>query len=202
MVSSKQLRYTTQMDPWTTGRKDFLVNMCYRRDPLDRIEIVLPAEGTFSFDSIEVVCQPMSDFAAQAQALRKNVLRDLDIHEMGESLATEWITGRIDMNEPGILCLQIPRAPGWKAYVDGRREELLRADTMFSALLLDTGSHVIELRYQTPGLRLGAVVSAVTMILVLLFGFIYTLVSLILGRRERRAAVIPEGEYRQEEKNG
>lgn len=196
MVSSKQIRYTTSMDPWTTGRKDFLVNMRYRREPLDRFEITLPAEGTFSFASIEVVCQPMTDFAAQAQELRKDVLRDLDIHEMGESFATEKITGRIDLKEPKILCLQIPCTPGWTAYVDGIRADLIKADTMFSALLLGAGSHEIELRYQTPGLRLGAAVSAVTLLLVLLFGVIYTLVSLILGRRARKAAKIPEGEFR------
>lgn len=196
MVSSKQIRYTTSMDPWTTGRKDFLVNMRYRREPLDRFEITLPAEGTFSFASIEVVCQPMTDFAAQAQELRKDVLRDLDIHEMGESFATEKITGRIDLQEPKILCLQIPCTPGWTAYVDGNRADLIKADTMFSALLLGAGSHEIELRYQTPGLRLGAAVSAVTLLLVLLFGVIYTLVSLILGRRARKAAKIPEGEFR------
>lgn len=194
-VAAKQIGFTTPRDPWTTGRKDFVVNMRYREEALDRIELALPAEGTFSVDAIEVVCQPMTEYPAQAQALRESGLTDLEIHEMGESFATEKITGHIELTAPKILCLQIPRTAGWTAYVDGIQAELLQADTMFSALLVPAGSHDIELRYQTPGLRLGVVISAGTLLLILLFGIIYTVIFTILGHRERRRAAVPAGTY-------
>jgi len=199
MAADKQFGFTTPMDPWTTGQKDFLVNLRWHEQAMDRIEITFPAEGTFSFDSIGVVCQPMTSYQAQVQALRAETLEDLDIHEMGESSATDRITGRIDLAAPKILCLQIPRTPGWSAYVDGTRAELLRADTMFSAILLPAGSHEIELRYQTPGLLLGAAVSAGTLVLILLFGLIYAVVSLVLHLLDRRRDSIPEGDFREAE---
>ena len=196
-AASKQIGYTTPDDPWTTGRKDFYVNMIYRAEALDHIDLVLPAQGTYTFDSIEVVCQPMEAYAEQAEALRTSPLTDLDIHEMGSSLATDRISGHIELASPQILCLQIPRTAGWTAYVDGKRAELLQADTMFSALLLSEGSHDIELTYQTPGLRLGAVVSLGTVVLFILFLLLYGIISAILRGRGKRREEIPVGTYEQ-----
>ena len=141
----------------------------------------------------------MKDFAAQAGAFRKTTLANLDLHEMGNSCATDRITGQINLDSPKILCLQMPLTPGWTAYVDGTRAELLQADTMFSALLLPKGKHDLELRYQTPGLRLGAAVSLATLVVILLFGLIYTIVSLILRLGEKREEAIPEGSYEKAE---
>ena len=194
-VVSKQIGFTTPMDPWTTGRKDFLVNMRYSIGALDRIDLSLPSEGTFTVDSIEVVCQPMTAFQAQTEAFRAHSMTDLDIHEMGRSGATERITGHIEMDAPGILCLQIPRSAGWTAYVDGEKTRILQADTMFSALLLPSGSHNIELRWQTPGLRLGAVISAGVFFLLVLFLLLYTILSAIFHAAERRKERIPKGYY-------
>jgi hypothetical protein len=81
--------------------------------------------------------------------------------------------------------------------VDGKRAELLQADTMFSALLLSEGSHDIELTYQTPGLRLGAVVSLGTVVLFILFLLLYGIISAILRGRGKRREEIPVGTYEQ-----
>ncbi|MEE1163103.1 MAG: hypothetical protein UHU21_05355, partial [Lachnospiraceae bacterium] len=70
-----------------------------------------------------------------------------------------------------------------------------RADTMFSAVLLPAGSHDIELRYQTPGLRLGAALSLGTLLVFILFCLIYTIVSAVLRGREKRLEAIPAGTY-------
>lgn len=137
----------------------------------------------------------MQDYPAQAETLRAQALTGLDIHEAGNSGATGRITGRISVDAPRILCLQIPRTAGWTAYVDGVKTEILKADTMFSALPLTAGTHEIELRYQTPGLRLGAVVSLGTLLLMLAFSIVYAIVSAVLRAGEKRAAAIPVGEY-------
>ena len=114
---------------------------------------------------------------------------------MGDSFATDRITGRIDTAASQILCLQIPFTAGWTAYLDGNRVELLQADTMFSAILVPAGSHDIELRYQTPGLRFGIFISLGTIVLLILFLVIYSIVSAILRGREKRLASIPVGAY-------
>lgn len=49
--------------------------------------------------------------------------------------------------------------PGWTATVDGASAPLQRADVVFRAVPIPGGDHVVEMRYQTPGLRAGAMVS-------------------------------------------
>ena len=49
--------------------------------------------------------------------------------------------------------------PGWTATVDGASASLQRADVVFRAVPIPGGDHVVEMRYQTPGLRAGAMVS-------------------------------------------
>ncbi|MBQ2640955.1 MAG: YfhO family protein, partial [Lachnospiraceae bacterium] len=193
--ASKQIGYMTERDPRATGRTDFVVNMRYRAEALDRIRLSLPAAGTYTFDAIEVICQPMDAYPAMAEALGAQAMTDLDIHEMGESCATDRITGRVTVDAPRILCLQIPKTEGWTAYVDGQRTALMQADTMFSALPLTAGTHEIELRYQTPGLHMGAFISAGTLLLLILFTIVYAIVSAILRAVDRRREDLPEGSY-------
>ena len=61
--------------------------------------------------------------------------------------------------------MQIPRCQGLRAYVDGEQVPLLQADTMFSAVAVEAGTHEIELRYRTPGLAAGAAISAAALLL-------------------------------------
>jgi hypothetical protein len=49
--------------------------------------------------------------------------------------------------------------PGWTAAVDGAPAPLERADVVFRAVPISEGDHVVEMRYQTPGLRAGMMVS-------------------------------------------
>ena len=70
------------------------------------------------------------------------------------------ITGTVDLKEAKMLCLSIPYSSGWTATVDGKKAELLQANTAFSALALEPGKHTVELHYHTPYLRTGTCLSA------------------------------------------
>ena len=85
-----------------------------------------------------------------------------------DTYSTDRITGRINAGEKEILLLQMPFSKGWRAFVDGNRTPLYQADTMFTALILDKGEHDILLKYSTPGLKTGVVLSLVGIILFLL----------------------------------
>jgi hypothetical protein len=49
---------------------------------------------------------------------------------------------------------------GWTATIDHTPAPLERADVIFRAVPIPEGDHLVEMRYRTPGLRIGAVVSA------------------------------------------
>ena len=185
-VSLKKVEYTLEDNPWKTGRSDFLSCCGYAEDPVDRIDLSFSRAGTYTFSKLQVIGQPMEEYPAQAEALRECVLEDLDLHELTGSGASSRITGKItvpeaDSPEEGqaarILCLQIPRLRGLKAFVDGEERQLLQADSMFSALILEPGTHEIELRYRTPGLGAGAAVTAAAVL--------FFLAEWIMERRSR-----------------
>ena len=163
-VSTKKVAYTLPDNPWKTGRTDFLSSCGYSDQPLSKIRLKFSRPGFYSFRSLQVVCQPMEAYPAQAEALREYVMEETDLHELPGSGATDRITGKVTLPERRLLCLQIPRCRGMRAFVDGQETELLQADTMFSALLLEAGTHEIELRYRTPGLSAGAAVSVIAFV--------------------------------------
>ena len=163
-VSTKKVAYTLPDNPWKTGRTDFLSSCGYSDQPLSKIRLKFSRPGIYSFRSLQVVCQPMEAYPAQAEALREYVMEETDLHELPGSGATDRITGKVTLPESRLLCLQIPCCRGMRAFVDGQETELLQADTMFSALLLEAGTHEIELRYRTPGLSAGAAVSVIAFV--------------------------------------
>lgn len=63
-------------------------------------------------------------------------------------------------NAPGLLMLSAAYDPGWNAYIDGEKTEVVVADHMFQAVALPAGDHVVELRYEPPMLYLGLIISA------------------------------------------
>ncbi len=158
-ISYKSLEYRTPRYIWYSGRHDFAVNMCYDELPKTSVTITFPEAGIYSFDSLEVICQPMENYSGQVEALRQETLTNVDLHNDNEVFGTNEVTGTISLSEPKILCLTVPYSKGWTAYVDGEEQELLPANTMFMALTLDEGEHEIRLVYHTPGLTAGIAVS-------------------------------------------
>ena len=66
--------------------------------------------------------------------------------------------------------------------VDGKETELIKTDVMYMGAVLEPGTHYIELRYQTPHLKEGAIVS----LSAILMGGLYSFVSHKLHRRRKK----------------
>jgi uncharacterized membrane protein YfhO len=62
--------------------------------------------------------------------------------------------------------------PGWQVYIDGAAQGApARADYLFQAVPVPAGSHHVEVRFEPPAWRLGWVLAAGTL-LVLMVGFL------------------------------
>jgi hypothetical protein len=87
---------------------------------------------------------------------------------IGPPLLEEGNSRTIDLvvSQPGYLVLAYTYYPGWRAEVDGRPTELLRANYMFMALPLEPGEHRVTLRYRPVSLILGAFISGLSLLLV------------------------------------
>ena len=92
------------------------------------------------------------------------------------------VTGRVSCDGEGYVFVPIPCEDGWTAYVDGVETPIEKADYAFMAIRVDGGEHEITLRYSTPYLKAGAVVSLVGIII---FGGLWLLIYL----KEKRGNV-------------
>jgi hypothetical protein len=67
-----------------------------------------------------------------------------------------------DSTAPGILVLSEVYYPGWRAWVDDREAQVLRADFLFRALPVEAGSHRVRLLYDPLSFKIGEGIFGVT----------------------------------------
>jgi len=96
-----------------------------------------------------------------------------------EAFANRRLEAHCDAERPGLAVFNEQFDPGWSAVVDGQPAPILRANLNMRALLLAPGAHHIVMRYRPPGLRIGALVSLVSLL---------GLLALAIGRRRDKGA--------------
>jgi uncharacterized membrane protein YfhO len=77
-----------------------------------------------------------------------------------------------DITTDGTAFLVLKQAwyPGWRATVDGRRVPIYRADLAMQAVAVPPGRHMVVVDYRPASVLLGAGVSALGLIVLLLVG--------------------------------
>ena len=83
----------------------------------------------------------------------------------------------VTANKQALLFVNQTYYPGWTAFVDGNAEEVLRADHLFQAVRVPAGTHEVRLRYASPPLKQGIILSIIGVIL-----FIGAIVRLCIRR--------------------
>jgi hypothetical protein len=85
-----------------------------------------------------------------------------------ESYAPERVLLQAALASPGLLVLTDAHYPGWRVFVDGAEQPLVRTDLLFRGVYLCAGEHQVEFVYQSAWLYRGAVVSIATLAMVAL----------------------------------
>ncbi len=167
----KSLTYYTPQYTYYSNRHDFMVLLGYDVKAKTSVTIQFPSVGTYSFDTMQVLCQPMEKFPEQIAALAVDVMENVDFHDRNAVFAGNTVTGTISLDKAKYLLLTIPYTKGWTAYVDGVEQPILQANTTYMALFLQPGEHEILLRYATPGLKAGLAISLVSLAALLCIPF-------------------------------
>lgn len=85
-----------------------------------------------------------------------------------ESIQYGW--NRVELTatakRPSVLVLGDVDYPGWQAFVDGKREPVLRADLIFRAVKLEPGRHTVSFVYRPGRFSAGMAVSLATLLLI------------------------------------
>ena len=142
--------------PWYYGRENYLFCLGCLNEDRDTVEFQIPALGMFKLDSIELYALPLEHYPERAEKLRQDSLKNV-------VLGTNKLSGTIDVTGNKVLCITVPYENGWKAYVDGKETEILRANYAFMGLNLSEGHHEIVLKYHVPYLTEGIIVSLVSL---------------------------------------
>ena len=83
------------------------------------------------------------------------------------SYENNQIVLQVDTPEAALLFMSETYYPGWQAYVDGRREQILRANYVFRAIPVGPGSHRIEVVYQPWSFKVGLAGSLLTLVILI-----------------------------------
>ncbi|MGN9160385.1 YfhO family protein [Clostridium sulfidigenes] len=116
--------------------------------------------GTYTIDKMELWHSSYEKYNQWVDARNKYNIEGLVVDG-------PHVSGNISNNEKGILALSIPYKNGWTAKLDGKKVNLLKVNGIFTGIELDEGYHSLELRYITPGLRLGGLISVCSLIICL-----------------------------------
>ena len=166
---SKTLMYQTPLSQFYSNWHDYIINMGMRADASHSIKLTLPADATYSFDNISIVCQPMDMAAAEMMEHLSEPVTEVDLHLTTESHATDTVTGNVDLSSDSLVLFSIPYSKGWTAYVDGQKADLVQTDVMYMAVPVTSGEHSITLEYHTPGLVAGVFISIASLAILIVY---------------------------------
>lgn len=178
---SKNLVYKTSDYEYYNNMHDISVNMGYADEAVNSITLTFKEIGIYSFDNMEIICQPTEHYNEYLKELGSTKLQNVKIN-------TDTVQGSITMDDSGVLCLSVPYSIGWTAYVDGEETEIYLANIKYMGIPLSEGKHSVKLVYHTPYLREGALLSlAGLMIFIILI-----CVNKYLGRKRAKLKVESE----------
>lgn len=167
---TKQFNYRNQYQGWYVGIENVLLNLG-KINQEKEVNLSFDKPGIYSFDSINLYTRDYTNLSDHSNKLKEDTLQDV-------KFSANKVSGNIDLDSQKLLLLTIPYEKGWTAYSDGREIPIVRANYMYSGLVLKPGSHNIELVYHTPGLNLGLIMTIIGWFL-FIFIFLYKKVSLL-----------------------
>ncbi|MGV3522638.1 MAG: YfhO family protein [Candidatus Sericytochromatia bacterium] len=146
-------------------------------------QVLLPQEHDLNGNAVALLDDPLLRESLAAYQLGDSAARPaeltlLESHGQGLSLRSRSETD-------GLVVLAQRYSSGWEAWVDDQPTPVLPANYTQMAIPVKAGTHTLNLRFTPPGLRQGAALSLMT--LVLLLGG-----SWLSWRVQRRTAKVPQ----------
>jgi Bacterial membrane protein YfhO len=137
------------------------------RDAVPRTYVV--SQATYDQDPMNTLRRVSSE---GFDPKREVVLDDVPTHLEpktdfpGEATIRLYENNRVEisaqLSEPGILVLTDAFYPGWKVFVGGKEQKVLRANYLFRGVELPAGEQMVEFIYEPDSFKLGLIISLLT----------------------------------------
>ena len=105
------------------------------------------------------------DFSALHDKVKKAHEREMKF----TSFEDGYVAGKVKINKNQNLVTTIPYSKGWQVKVDGKPVKINRTLGVFIGLKMKLGTHQITLKYRTPGVLVGALLSIIGIISLIVF---------------------------------
>lgn len=141
------------------GKLNWLLNLGYTNQYVNRLVITFNNAGTYSIRDIKLYARKYIDIVKNISGLKRmanNVL-----------ISNNHISCNVNLEKTETIFTSVPYSSGWKAYDNGKRIDIEKTDIAFMSLDLDRGDHHIEFVYRTPGLYIG-----ITLTMISIFVFV------------------------------
>lgn len=126
------------------------------------LSIIMSRSATYKIGKISVVQINSKKQAAALNALKNNPhLTDISYD------GANHFSGNIKTTDDRILCIPFAYSKGWKATDNGKSVKVIKVNGMFCGIVLKSGTHNIKLDYTTPGLKIGACISLISLIILI-----------------------------------
>ncbi len=143
-------------------------------EPREGVDIAFAGSGSYRIKDLSVRVEDTQAVKSAIKNLETKAASDISLEE-------NTFSCHVDVaSESETLLVLLPFSPGWSSKIDGQDVETLPADVGFIGLQVPAGAHDIQITYETPGLKAGAVIS-----LIGIAGFI----GIILYRRKRNTGL-------------
>lgn len=151
-VAKSYISYQDPGNTYSSGMDTYAANVGYGTESKREIHVSFTKAATYQAEDVNVYYLPLDGYEEKVAKLSEDKLA-----------ITGWsdtrITGAATADKPKLLCVPIIYSDGWKVYVNGEEKELEKVNLMYSGVILNAGEHEIELVYESPFLKLGALVS-------------------------------------------
>lgn len=149
----KTLRVLTPEWNWYFGRNEYLFHFGKASGEVE-ITLEFLVQGKFSLQELQVFGKKEETLKMQTNSVNKYTLQNI-------KRTDNDIRGEITVPEKRYLQLSVPYSSGWNAYVDGKETKTYAANVMFLGMDIPAGRHTVEIRYRTPGLAAGMILSLI-----------------------------------------
>ncbi|MBQ6568808.1 MAG: YfhO family protein, partial [Clostridia bacterium] len=93
----------------------------------------------------------------------------LNSHKFDEEIVEDgYIKGTVNTGKDGLLVLSVPYDEGWTVYVDGKKSYISPLGSALISVAMPAGKHTVEFKFMTVGLKPGAIISIVSLIVLAL----------------------------------
>lgn len=144
--------------------EDLTINLGYFEKVKGKLQVILSSQkaGTYTYDAIKVYAVPAELYDKYASVLQD---RSMELAVFGN----DYVKGSFTADKTSLAYFSILKDEGWSIYVDGKKtKKIENAQMAFTGAVIPEGTHTVELRYRTPGLRAGLLLGAAGILLLLL----------------------------------